>query len=357
MLYRPMAGTVWKRKFGMKLGTRLFGAAVAAAALMASGVASAAEVNVYSARKDNLIKPILDEFTKETGIKVNLLTADGDQLLERLKNEGAGSPADMLITTDVGRLAKAKADGVLQPVRPEGVEKNVPANLRDPEGYWYGLTTRARVIFYAKDRVKPSQLSTYEDLADPKWKGKICIRSSNNIYNQSMLAGLIQELGPQKAEEWAKGIVANLARKPQGGDRDQIKAVAAGECDIAVANTYYYGGMLTGKDEAEKKAAQSVGVFWPNQKDRGAHVNISGAGLTSSAKNKAEALKLLEFMSADKAQKMYAELNQEYPVKPGVQWSDLLKSWGTFKADNLQVSAMYINQPEAVKIFDRVGWR
>lgn len=327
------------------------------ASLMTAASGFAAEVNIYSARKDQLIKPLLDQFTKQTGIQYNLLTADADQLLARLKNEGQNSPADVLITTDVGRLHRAKTEGLLQAVNSPVLAANIPAQYRDPSGQWFGLSLRARVIFYAKDRVEPKELSTYEALADPKWKDRICIRSSNNIYNQSLLAGMIAIHGADKAEQWAKGVVANLARKPQGGDRDQIAAVAAGQCDIAVANTYYYGNMLTSSKADEKAAAEKVGVFWPNQDGRGAHVNISGGAVTMSAKNTVEAVKLLEFLSGDAAQRIYAEVNQEYPVKPGVAWSPLVKSWGEFKADNLNVSALGENNPEAVRIFDRVGWR
>jgi len=336
---------------------RRLGVLLTAGVLAAWGqTATAAEVNIYSARKEELIKPLLDAFTKQSGIQVNVLTADADQLVERMKNEGANSKADLLITVDVGRLYRAKKEGLLQPVKSEVLEKNIPAQYRSPEGDWYGLSLRSRVIFYAKDRVKPSELSTYEDLADPKWKGRICVRSSNNIYNQSLLAGMIANHGTEKAEQWAKGVVANLARKPQGGDRDQILAVAAGQCDIAIANTYYYGALVTSKEEKDRTAAQQVALFWPNQKDRGAHVNVSGAGVTTSAKNKAEAVKLLEFLSSDEAQRLYADVNQEYPVKKGVAASELVASWGKFKADDLNVSALGENNAPAVKIFDRVGW-
>ncbi|MBF0336028.1 MAG: extracellular solute-binding protein, partial [Alphaproteobacteria bacterium] len=262
-----------------------------------------------------------------------------------------------LITTDAGNLWAAKQAGVLQPIQSDTLDANIPAQLRDPEGAWFGLSQRARVIFAAKDRVKPGEITSYEDLADPKWKGRVCIRGSDNIYNQSLLAAMIATSGVEKAEAWAKGVTANMARKPQGGDRDQILAVAAGECDVAVANTYYYGGMLTGKKEDEKKAAEAVALVWPNQQGRGTHVNISGAAVTKSAKNKDEAVKLIEFLSGDEAQRIYAETNIEYPVKQGVAWSPLLDSWGRFKTDDLNVAALGKNNPEAVKIFDRVGWR
>lgn len=342
----------------MVIKVRLLACAMAATAVIGGALpALAAEVNVYSARKEHLIKPLLDAFTEQTGITVNLLTAKEDQLLERLKSEGANSPADVFITTDVARLHAATKEGLLQSAGSEALKANIPAKYRDPEGRWYGLSMRARVIFYAKDRVDPKSLSTYEDLADPKWKGRICIRSSGNVYNQSLLASLIAAHGAAKAEEWAKGMVANLARKPQGGDRDQIKAVAAGECDIAVANTYYYGGMLSGSKADEKAAAEKVGIFFPNQDGRGTHVNVSGAGVTKSAKNIDEATKLLEFLSSGEAQRIYAEANNEYPVKPGVPASALVASWGEFKSDDLNVAALGDNNAEAVMIFDRVGWR
>lgn len=350
----------------MALNRKLIALAAGAAALTVtgtvSGMVSAAEVNLYSSRKEELLKPLLDQFTKDTGIKVNLLTGKDEQLLERLKSEGANSPADVLMTVDVGRLHKATDQGLLQAATSKVIEANVPAQYRDPENRWVGLSLRSRIVFYAKDRVKPSELSTYEDLADPKWKNRICIRGSGNIYNQSLLASLIEIHGAGKAEEWAKGMVANMARKPQGGDRDQIKAVAAGECDLAVSNTYYYGQMQTSKDEAEKGAAAAVAPFFPNQagdgvEGRGAHMNVSGAGVTASAKNKAEAVKLIEFLTGDKAQAIYAEKNNEYPVKADAKWADLVANWGTFKADTLNVSALGTNNAEAVKIFDRVGWR
>jgi len=342
----------------MRFKARILGSAVLLSVVSGlAGAAAAAEVNLYSARKDKLIEPLIEAFTKETGIKVNLLTGKDDQLIERLKTEGANSPADVLITVDAGRLVRAEEQGLLQPVESEVLEKNIPAHLQDPDNKWFGLSQRARVIYYAPDRVKKDELSTYADLADPKWKGRICIRSSDNIYNQSLLASMIANEGPEKAEAWAKGVVENMARKPQGGDTDQIMAVAAGECDVAVGNTYYYGGMLTGSDPAKKAAAEKVAIFFPDQQGRGTHVNVSGAGVTASAKNKAEAVKLIEFLSGDAAQKIYAESNSEYPVKPGVAWSPVVENWGKFKSDDLNVSVLGDKNAEAVKVFDRVGWR
>lgn len=325
--------------------------------VMAVGVADAAEVNVYSARKDHLLKPVLDQFSAKTGIKVNLLSAGEEQLLERLKSEGAGSPADLFITTDVAHLHKARVAGVLQPAKSGELDKNIPASYRDPQGYWYGLSARARVVLYAKDRVKPSDLSTYEDLADPKWKGRICVRSSSSTYNQSLLAGLVAVMGPDKAEAWAKSMVGNMARKPQGGDRDQIAAVAAGQCDLAIANTYYFGGMQASPKAEERDAAAKVGLFFPNQQGRGAHMNVAGAGVTASAKHKAEAVKLLEFLSGPEAQKTFAEANNEFPVLASAQASPIVAAWGKFKAEDINVAMLGENNPQAVRIFDRVGWR
>lgn len=314
-------------------------------------------VNVYSARKEELIKPLLERFSRESGIQVNLVTGKADALITRLKSEGRNSPADLLITVDAGRLHRAKELGLFQPVHSEALEKAVPAAYRDPEGTWYGLSLRARPIMYAKDRVKPEQLSTYEALADPQWKGRICIRSSDNIYNQSLVASLVAHLGEGKTEEWARGLVANMARPPQGGDRDQIKAAAAGVCDIAIANTYYLGGMLNDADPSQREAAGKVAVFWPNQQGRGAHVNVSGAGVTVAAPNKENAIRLLEYLVTKHAQRWYAEVNYEYPVRPGVPWSKTLESWGRFKADELNMAKLGEYNDEAVRLMDRAGWK
>lgn len=319
--------------------------------------ASDEEVNVYSARKEQLIKPLLDEFTQQTGVKVNLVTSKADALLKRLQTEGMNSSADLLITTDVGRLYRAKEADVVQPAITPDLQKQVPINLQDSENYWLGLTTRARVIVYATDRVKPAELSTYEALAEPQWKNRLCIRSSDNIYNQSLVSSMIANKGEQATAEWAEGLVNNFARKPKGGDRDQIKAVAAGQCDIAVVNTYYLGQMLTSQDAKEKAAGQAVSVFWPNQADRGAHINVSGVAVTKAAKNKDNALKLIAFLLSEDAQKWYAETNNEYPVLEGVEVSHILKNWGDFKSDALNLSELGKHNLEAVRLMDRAGWR
>lgn len=316
-----------------------------------------AEVNVYSSRQENLIKPLLDRFTEETGIKVNLVTGKDDALLQRLQSEGRNSPADLLMTADAGRLYRAKAAGSTQAVSSEILTAAIPASYRDPAGHWFGLTLRARPILYVKGKADPASLSTYEALADPAFKGEICIRSSDNIYNQSLVASIIAADGSEATETWAQGLVANMARPPKGGDRDQIKAAAAGECDFAVANTYYLAGMLTSKDPAERAAAEAMGVFWPNQSGRGAHVNVSGVAVTASAKHKEEAIRLIEFLVSPESQQWYAETNGEYPVRDGVAESPVLSAWGGFKADPLSLERLGELNAQALRLMDRAGWR
>ena len=322
-----------------------------------ASILSAAEVNVYSARKEDLIKPLLQQFEAEKGIKVNLITGKADALLQRLISEGKNSPADVLITTDAGRLFRAKQAKVVQTINSSTLENSIPDQYRDPQGYWFGLSLRARPIIYAVDRIMPNQLSTYEALADTGWQQKICVRSSNNIYNQSLVASLIANLGEDKTLSWATAFTKNFARPPQGGDRDQIKAVAAGQCDVAIVNNYYLGKMLTSKDESEQEAAKQVKIFWPNQGDRGVHVNISGGAITTSSKNKDSAIALLEFLVSDTAQQWYAETNLEYPIKPGVQPSEILKSWGEFKADTLSLYRLGELNAQAVMIMDHAAWK
>lgn len=325
--------------------------------ILAAVLVQAAEVNVYSARKEDLIKPLLDRFSAETGIKVNLVTGDADALLKRLELEGRNTPADLFLTVDVGRLYMAKEKGLLQPLRSMVLKSAIPAQYRDPEGYWYGLSLRSRVIVYARNRIRPEDLGSYEDLADPRWRGRICVRSSSNVYNQSLVAAMIAHHGVAAAERWARGLVANLARPPQGGDRDLIKMVAAGQCDVTLVNTYYLAGMLTSPLEDEIAAARGVAVFWPNQAERGAHMNISGAGVTRAAAHAAEAVRLIEFMASDEAQRWYAETNHEYPVKPGIAVSAILQQWGEFKADDLPLGRLGEHIAEAVRLMDRAGWK
>jgi len=314
-------------------------------------------VNVYTHRHYKADDQLFAKFTEETGIKVNIVNASADELIQRLETEGKNSKADVLITVDAGRLFRAQDKDLLQPVQSEILNKNIGSEFREKDGYWYGLTYRARIIAYAKDRVNPEEIKTYEDLADPKYKGKIVIRSSENIYNQSLLASIIVADGEEKAREWASGVVANMARNPKGSDRDQVKAVASGEGDIAVVNTYYIGLMLNDKNEEERKAGESVGIIFPNQDDRGTHINISGIGVTKYAPNKENAVKLMEFLSGREAQQTLANLNYEYPINSKASKADILKTWGDFKADDIELYNLGKYNSDAVKIFDEVGWK
>ena len=318
---------------------------------------SAAEVNVYSARKENLIKPLLLQFAEQTDIKVNLITGKADALLQRIVSEGKHSPADLLITVDAGRLYRAQQAQALQPIDSKVLKDSIPGQYRDPAGYWYALSLRTRPIMYAPDRVSPEDLSTYEALVDPTWKQRICIRSSNNIYNQSLVASMLAHHGESEALAWSRGLVGNFARSPQGGDRDQIRAVAAGQCDLAIANSYYLGKMLTSRDAAQRSAAEKVRIFWPNQEGRGVHVNISGAAVARHSKNRASAIKLLEFLVSDDAQRWYAETNFEYPVKAGIRPSEMLENWGKFKSDILSLHRLGELNAQAVMIMDRAHWK
>lgn len=314
-------------------------------------------INVYSARQEALIKPLLDSFSAETGIAVNLVTGDGDALLARLRNEGLNSPADLFLTSDAGNLYRAQQADLLQPVTSAALVAAVPAHLRSDENLWFGLTLRARVLVYAPDRVDPAELSDYAALADPVWRQRICVRSSSNIYNQSMVAGMLASQGAEATEAWLQGFVANFARPPQGGDRDQIKAVASGQCDVALVNNYYLGGMLRSEDTEERAAAEQVQLFWPNQTGRGVHINISGAGITRSAAHPEEARQLIEFLLREDSQQWYAEANNEYPVRPGIAPSELLQSWGEFRADPLKVSELGRLNAAAVMAMDRANWK
>ncbi|HSH16872.1 MAG TPA: Fe(3+) ABC transporter substrate-binding protein [Verrucomicrobiae bacterium] len=318
--------------------------------------AFANELTLYSHRHYESDDALFAAFTKQTGIKVNVVKAGADELIERLKAEGANTPADILITADAGRLVRAEKEGLLQPVQSKLLEDRIPASLRDPEGHWFGFTKRARVIIYAKDRVKPSDLSTYEDLADSKWRGRILARSSANIYNQSLLASVISHHGAAKAQDWARAVRGNMARPPQGSDRDQLRAVAAGLGDVAIVNTYYFGLLVNSTEAADRAAAAKLAVFFPNQNDRGTHVNISGAGVTKASKNREAAVKLLEFLASDEAQKVFPIETSEYPVVPSVEWSELQKSWGKFKEDALNLSVLGELNEEAVRTFNRAGW-
>lgn len=318
---------------------------------------AAGEVNVYSSRHYKADRDLYKRFRAKTGIKVNVVQGKANALFERLKREGRNSPADILITVDAGNLARAQAAKLFQPVRSALIDAAVPTAYREPAGHWVGLTMRARVIMYHKDRIKPSQLSTYESLADPRWKGRILIRSSNNIYNQSLVASLIAANGAGQTLAWAKALVANMARRPKGGDRDQIRAVGAGEGDIAISNTYYLGRLTASKKAKDKALVKKIGVFFPNQAGRGAHVNISGAGVTRYARNKAEALKLLEFLVQKDSQVLFSKANFEYPVRPDVPISKTIANWGEFRADKINVSELGKRNADAVRLMDQAGWR
>jgi iron(III) transport system substrate-binding protein len=313
-------------------------------------------VNVYSARHYDTDDEIYDNFTKQTGIEVKLIEGDSDALLARLEREGARSPADIFMAVDAGRLYQAEQREIFAATRSEVLESRVPASLRHPDGLWFGLSKRARIMLVSKDRVAGGAISSYEDLADPKWKGKVLIRSSSNVYNQSLVGSILHAHGEAAAEEWAQGLVANFARTPQGGDRDQIKAVAAGEGDVAVANSYYFARMLAGTPE-EREAAAQVRVVFPNQGDRGTHVNISGAGVLKSAPNRDNAVKFLEYLTSDAAQKIYAGGNFEYPVVEGVEMAPELVGLGDFEQDVLNASVFGRNNQAAVRLMDRAGWR
>ena len=324
---------------------------------MLSPLVVAEQVNLYSARKEALIKPLLDKFTQQTGISVNLVTGKADNLITRLNSEGKYSPADLLLTTDVGRLYRAKQQGLTQEILTSEVIATLPNNFRDEQGHWLGLSLRARPLMVSVNRVDATTIANLEDLISPQWKGQVCIRSSNNIYNQSMVASLIAQLGESAAQEWVNGLVKNFARPPQGGDRDQIKAVAAGLCDVAIANTYYLAGMLSSKDETTQQQAKKVKVIWPNQSDRGAHINISGVALAKNAPNKEAAIKLIDFLLSKESQLWYATTNHEYPVLADIAWSELLQSFGTFKTEQVPLSKLGELNAAAVKMMDRAGWK
>ena len=318
---------------------------------------TSSELNIYSARKEARIKPLLDRFSEATGTQINLVTGKGDALLTRLQSEGINSPADLLLTVDAGRLYRAQQAGILQPMMSKRLNAAIPQHLRSIDDQWFGLSVRARVIVYAKDRVGVEQLSTYEALAEPRWRGKICVRSSSNIYNQSLVASMLATEGMQYTEAWLEGLVANFARTPAGGDRDQIKAVAAGLCDVAIVNSYYLGGMLRSSDPAQLEAASSVGLFWPNQDGRGTHINISGAGVTRSSQNPELAAQLIAFLASDESQRWYAGMNNEFPVRADIEVSDTLRTWGGFDADQLNVTELGRNNANAIMAMDRAGWK
>lgn len=314
-------------------------------------------VNIYSGRHYQADDLLMAEFTRQTGIRVNQVKADTDQLIRRLELEGVNSPADLLLTADVGRLIQAGNNGLMQPISSDQVELLVPVAYRSAEGYWTGLTKRARVIVYHRERVDPSELSTYEALTGSEWRERILVRTSQNHYNQTLMASMIAAHGRDKASNWAKGIVQNMARRPQGNDRDQVKGIAAGVGDIAIVNTYYMGLLLNSGNPYEREVAKQVGIFFPNQDDRGTHINISGIGLLKNAPNRANAVKLIEFLLSDDAQRILSESNYEYPVSNQVAWPELLKGWGTFRGDTIALEQLGDHLQEAMIVFNQEGWQ
>jgi iron(III) transport system substrate-binding protein len=336
-----------------------FAALALALGLAVPAAAQEQEVNLYSSRHYQTDEALYDNFTKTTGIRVNRIEGKEDGLIERMRNEGANSPADVFMTVDAGRLWLAEKAGLLQPIRSEALETRIPANLRHPEGKWFGFSTRVRAIFVDKSKVKPGEISRYEDLADPKWKGQVCMRSSTNIYNLSLMGALIDHLGEAKAQDWAKGVVANFARPPAGGDTEQLKAVAAGECEVTIANHYYYVRLMRSQKAEDRAVVDKVQLVWPNQDGRGAHGNISGAGVAAHAPHKAAAVKFLEYLASDEAQEYFANGNNEFPAVSNEPQNDALRriAGKGFKIDPLNVSVYGKNQALAQMIYDRVGWR
>ena len=315
-------------------------------------------VNVYTARHYASDDALYDAFTEHTGIDVNVIEAPGDLLIERVRADGDRSQADVVITVDAGRLWRADEAGLFQPAPElEGVLQNVPANLRQPDGDWFGFSKRVRVIAYAKDRVDPSEISNFDDLTDPQWHGRICVRSSNNVYNQSLLAAIVAQEGAEAAEAWAQGVVNNMARPPQGGDTDQIRAVAARECDVAIINHYYLARFMRSENPGDHEIGEQIGVVFADLGDGGAHVNVSGAGLAANAPNRENAIAFLQFLLTDESQRLFAELTNEYPVIPSVTYdNDVLDAFGAYSSDDVNVDELGANAGEAQRIFDRVGW-
>lgn len=320
------------------------------AGLLAGGLVNA-DVVVYSARNEQLIKPLFDAYRKETGVPVKFVTDKEGPLLQRLKAEGENSPADLLITVDAGNLWQAANEDLLSPVKSAVLEKNIPAHLRDPENRWFGLSVRARTIFYNPQKVKRNELISYEDLASSKWKDRLCLRTSKKVYNQSLVAMMIAEHGEAKTEQYVKGWVDNLATDVFADDTKLLEAIGAGQCDVGIANTYYYGRLI------EKQPNLPVAIFWPNQNGKGVHVNVSGAGVTKYAKDRAGAIKLLEWLSSDKAQNMFADVNLEYPANPRVKPDATVAGWGSFKANPLNVAKAGELQATAVKLMDRANYK
>ena len=317
------------------------------------------EINLYSQRHYKVDENQYEAFENETGIKINVVKANADELIERLKNEGENSPADLFITVDAGKLQKAKDLDLLQKISSPIINQNVDVDLKDVNGYWIPITYRARILVYSKDRVKSDELSTYANLTDEKWRNKVLVRSSSNAYNQALLSSIVANNGVDAASKWARDLVKNFARDPKGNDRDQVKAIAAGQGDVAIVNSYYIGLLLSSENEEEIKAGNSVGVFFPNQgeDETGSHINVSGIGLIKNAPNKENAIKLMEFLTSESAQKTYTNTSYEYPANPNVEPNEIVKKWGSFKKDKLDLNQLGVFRNKAIEIFDKSGWK
>ena len=323
----------------------------ASLALMVAAPAFANELVVYSSRADNLLKPVVAEYEKKTGTKVQLVGGQAGPLMEKIRAEGRNTPADVFITVDGGNLWQATQMGLLRPINSPTLKANIPASLRDPKNQWYGLSVRARTIFYNTNKVKPAELSSYAALADAKWKGRLCLRTSNNVYNQSLVGTMIANLGAVKAEQIVKGWVANLAAPPFANDTAMLEAIGAGRCDVGIANTYYYGRLM------DKQPNLPIGIFFADQQGKGTHVNVSGAGVTKFSKRPAEAQKFIEWLSGSEAQNLFADLNHEYPANPKVKPDPKVAKWGSFKQDVINVSVAGSNQKRAVMLMRKAGYK
>ena len=349
------------RKMGVLLAQRTTLIIVAFLALSSCNTEqkTSNEVNLYSQRHYTVDEKQYEAFELETGIKVNVIKANADELIERLKNEGSNSPADLFISVDAGKLQKASELDLLQKISNEKINSNISDDLKDINGFWVPITYRARILVYSKDRVNAEELSTYSSLTDDKWKNKILVRSSSNAYNQALLSSIVANKGVESATNWASGLVGNFARDPKGNDRDQVKAIAAGQGDIAIVNSYYIGLLLSSEKEEELKAGKSVGVFFPNQGEgeSGTHINVSGIGLAKNSPNKENALKLIEFLTEESAQSRYVNTSFEYPVNPNVKPSDIVSNWGDFKRDELDLNQLGVFRKRAIEIFDKSGWK
>ena len=345
--------TLWHRRLSLSLAL----GALSLGAIACTNPSDEQVVNLYSARHYDVDEALYKAFTEDTGIAVNVIEGKPDELIERIKNEGEQSPADVFVAVDAGRLWRAEEADILQPVTSEVLNEQVPENLREPNGLWFGLTTRSRVLVYNKEAVQPDELSTYEALAEPEWKGRVCVRSSENVYNQSLLGSMVESIGPEATEAWAKGLVNNFARQPEGGDVNQIQAVAAGQCDVASVNHYYWARMAKSEDSGDLEAVDKTAIFFPNQGDRGTHVNISGMGLVKGAPNPDNAVAFMEFLVSPEAQSVFAQSNNEYPVIEGIELEPIVAELGEFKVDTTNVATYGRNNPKVNEIVDRAGWQ